>query len=347
MIKILLAFDHELPLGEVTTSYDEAIFNPTNRILESATKNNFKVNLFTDILCAQAFRENNIDGFYNKYKAQLQKTIQLRHDVQLHLHPHWIDTSFIDGVFKPSKSFNLAHFKDKEYPNSIEGIIERSVIVLKSICQEVKADYTCNSYRAGGFNLVPETDRILNALYANGIKIDSSIVKNFYYKSELSKIDFKNFHDKGNWFIPLSGPINAVSNAGIFEIPIASRPAGLVTNLKHLYYKKKYKNLFYTSGKPIHSGKSSKINKLKFVFSARPLGFDIVSMSANDLVKIVSSYVNSQKYNGDIIISSVSHPKNMGPFSVKLMEDFVRKMRDKYHDVEFCTFTDIYNQLTF
>ena len=345
MIKILLAFDHELPLGKMTTSYDKAIFEPTDMILESATKHGFKVNLFTDILCALAFKENNIGDFYFKYKAQLHRTLQAGHDVQLHIHPHWIDTKFKDGVFEPSKSFKLADFKDNAYPNNIEGIVERSVKELQSICKEVKTDYACNSYRAGGYNLSPETERIINALYANGIRIDSSVVKDYYYKSELSEINFKNYHNNGNWFFPLSGPVNSVSETGMYEIPIASSKAGVVTNLKHLYYKRKYKKFTYTSGYPIHSGKVNKIDKLKFVFSARPLGFDIISLHSQDLIKIVEDYIKSQNYNGDIIISSVSHPKNMGTFSVKLMEDFVRKIRDK-HSVEFCTFTDIYHQLS-
>jgi len=167
----------------------------------------------------------------------------------------------------------------------------------------------------------------------------------FKYKSLISEINYKNFHAEGNWKIPLSGPMNAIAEDGLFEIPIASKPAGLIMNLKHLYYKRKNRKHAYSSGRTIHTGYVSKIDKLKFVFSSRPLGFDIISLSPKDLMNIMSDYINSQKYSNDIIISSLSHPKNMGPYSVQLMEEFVDRVRNKFHDVQFCTFSDIYNEV--
>ena len=345
MIKILLAFDHEIPLGGINSTYDNAIFSPTDQIIEAANKHGFKINLFTDILCALAFEKNNIGEFYNKYTLQLHKALQTGHDVQLHIHPHWIDTKFDKESFKPSNSFKLADFANTPYPNNIEGIVENAVKELKDICLKVKPDYTCNSYRAGGYNLTPETERILTSLYKNGIRIDSSIVKGFYYKSKLSEINFKNFHTEGNWKIPLSGPIETISKDGLFEIPIVSKPAGIMTNIKHLFYKNKYKKYAYSSGKAIHSGMVTKIDKLKFVFSSRPLGFEIISLSSKDMLNMFSYYIKSQKYTNDIIVSTVSHPKSMGQYSVQLMTEFVDRVKNKYSDVEFCTFTDIYKQI--
>jgi len=345
MLKILLAFDHEIPLGGINSTYDDAIFNPTDRIIESANKHGFKINLFTDILCASAFKKNKINEFYSKYTLQLHKALLTGHDVQLHIHPHWVDTQFDNESFKPSVSFRLADFANKPYPYNIEGIIETAIEELKFVCLKAKPDYICNSYRAGGYNLSPETERILTSLYKNGIRIDSSIVKGFYYKSALTEINFKNFHFEGNWKIPLSGPIEDISKEGLFEVPIASKPAGMMTNIKHLYFKILYRKHGYSSGKPIHSGNVKKIDKLKFLFSTRPLGFDIISLKPKDLVNILSCYINSQKYTEDIIVSTVSHPKNMGQYSVQLMEEFVKRVKDKYPDVEFCTFTDIYNKI--
>lgn len=344
MIKILLAFDHELPLGGLSKPVEDAIFRPTEKIIESAVKHDFKVTLFSDILCARAFRDNGQADFYEQYKNQLVRTISTGNDVQLHIHPHWVDTKFENGTFIPSSSFRLADFARNE-ENSIRRIVSESVEELTQICRTANPAYTCNSYRAGGYNLFPETKQILEALIENGIKIDSSIVKGFYYKSALSEIDFRNFHHQANWFLDPGKLFTEIGTSGLFEIPIASGNAGLITNLKHLYYKRKYKKHAYSTGKPIHSGKVSKTDKLKFVFSVRPLGFDVISLHTKDLVKILKEHLKKQQYTGDIYISTVSHPKSMGDFSINLMNNFVNEVRNNFQDVQFISFSEACNEL--
>ena len=344
-IKVLLAFDHELPLGGVSRSYKEAIIDPTYELLSLSDNIGVKVNLFTDILCGDFFRRNGENAFYELYRSQLRETLTRGHDVQLHIHPHWIDSTFENKIYKPSSSFKLADFKNRPYPNNIDGIIEKSIALLNEICLPAKHDYQCISYRAGGFNLSPETESILSSLMKHGIKIDSSIAKGLFIKSIYSTVDYKKMPEQCNWYISPDKNLNIPVKDGIWEIPIATVSAGLWTNIIHVLRKYKYKERFFTTGKTIHNGKTKIGDKLRFVFSVRMLGFDVHTLTPCDLMKILDSNVKKYSSEKEIILSTVSHPKNMGVYARGLMEGFVEKARKKYgNDIEFPTFATIYKE---
>jgi hypothetical protein len=339
-LRIILSFDHELPLGGVHKSFDDAVFTPTYRLMELGKKINVPVSLFTDIQSALFFKRNNIPGFYDKYAEQLQTAVKTGNDVQLHIHPHWLKATYSNNEFHPHGFFNLSDFKDGAYPENIEGIVESSIVGIESICKQSKPDFKCIAYRAGGYNLAPETKRILEALVANGIKIESSIVKGFYHKSGVTLVNYDNMPDKCNWYISPEGELNKPAKAGLLEVPVASRPAGLYTNVQHIVRKKMHKNRAYVTGKTIYAGTVNMMDKLKSVFSVRMLGFDVYTLTGKDLMKILDHSLSADN-SDDIILSAVSHPKNMGPYSISLMEDFVARARDKYPNIEFVTYADV------
>lgn len=341
-INVLLAFDHELPLGGVKNSLEESIFEPTYKVLDKAKKADVPVNLFTDVLCAIRMKELGYDHFYEEFINQLDFSIRNGNDVQLHIHPHWLETNFNNNKFEHTNKFKLADFKDNSQFGGIEGIIKKGAEFLIDVCRKADSNYKCIAYRAGGYNLYPETNQILNALYNNGILIESSINPGFYYNSELSYINYKNFPSRSTWFIDKDSPLNYEANNGILEISIAGKPAGIVTNTIHLFRKHLYKNRNFSTGYTIHSGKSNLMNKLKFVFSTRMLGFDLSTITVNDLIEILDYNVKKNKHEEVICLSTLSHPKNMGPYHLQLMEGFIDKARLKYKDdISFTTYQHI------
>jgi len=343
-IYLLLAFDHELPLGGVNNSYQEAIFTPTEQIMDLANSLKIPVNLFTDVLSAIRLKQLGVENeYYYPYIRQLQKAIVEKHDVQLHLHPHWIETTLSGKNFQHTGKYGLSDYSNDNQLGGMEEIIKTGVDFLNHVCKEADSTYKCIAYRAGGFNLFPETKRILQGLFLHGIRIESSINQGFYFHSDFSEVDFSSMPEKSNWFISTSGPLNKEVSSGLLEISIAGKPAGLKTNILHVIKKHIYKNRRYTSGKTINAGHVSIINKLKFVFSTRMLGFDVYTMSSNDLMSILNFSVKKYRMEDPIILSSVSHPKNMGTYSLSLMNEFVEKARKKYkEDIVFTTYQNIY-----
>jgi hypothetical protein len=347
-IRIFLTFDHELPLGGVKSTYKQALFDPTARVLDLADELGVKITLFTDILAAYRFKEWDTEGFYQPYRNQLHDALKRGHDVQLHIHPHWLTTTYSDGNFSPSTDFALSNFKDRKEFGGISGIIDLSINELISICREVDKNYQCIAYRAGGYNIYPETKLILSSLYNHGIRYDSSIARGYYFKSGISEVDFRQLPNAPNWTI---NPDNyheiMPTDQGITEIPIATinkTPFEIPTRFK---LKKYAGRAVENRGRMIHedSRKIGWLPKVRMLFSARMLSFDNHTLSSDYLVKIADKYIKKYgKQTENIMFGVISHPKSMGDYAYSLMSSFIDNMRESYHDVEFYSYTEIHNE---
>lgn len=346
-IRLILSFDHELSLGG-TKSYQYNLFDPTDGLMQLAAELDVPLAFFTDILCAMRYEQWDREGFFTPYCEQLAAALAAGHDVQLHIHPHWITSTFAHGVYRPSADFALSDFEYGESPDNIPGIIGRAHDFLSSLCRSYAADYRCVAYRAGGHNLSPATDAILTSLYENGVRIDSSIVKGFRFHSGISSVDLTGMPKSANWTIPLSGPLQAQSQAGIFEIPVASKPRTALNNVPFLIRRVLHRKRAHDPGGPsIHSAHTPIVQKLARLFprSAWALSFDDAAHSVDDLLDIFSAHVDAHEGSDDIVCAAVSHPKSMGEYERGLMRSFVGRARARYGDtLEFTTYRAIYDE---
>ena len=341
-IKLLLTFDHELPLGGLNTSYENALFGPTQKVIDLAEKHDVKVTLFSDILCAHMFEEWDRENFYDPYKNQLHNALRNGHDVQLHIHPHWLTTTYDGTNFIPSDDFALSDFKEKF--GGIPGIISLSANKLREICLQADTDYKCIAFRAGGYNISPDTDLIFNSLYDNGIRYDSSMAKGYYFKSGISEVDFRKLPDLPNWTITPENYRSALSGKdGIMEIPIATIPKTPFEVPTRFKQKKYAFRAVENRGKMIHSDEKIDLSsKIKMLFAARMLSFDNHTLSSDYLMRILKYNINRyERHNEEIMLSIISHPKSMGDYSFELMDSFISSVKKTYPEAEFTTFSSI------
>ena len=337
-LKLILTFDHELPLGGVRSSYKDALFDPTKRLFILAEKLNVPVVLFTDVLCALQFREWDYNHFYKPYTEQLQEAVSLDHDVQLHLHPHWLTSRFENNTFVPSKEYKLADFSSNAlYP--IDRIIQMGVEFLAEVCTLTDPSYTCSAFRAGGYNIEQSTAEIFSGLFRHGIRFDSSIIKGYYFRSALSEVDCQHMPDSPNWFIDTDGKTRKEATSGIWEVPIASIPKTPFEIPTRFKLKKLANQAPKDHGFQVHEGNPADfISRIKMLFSARMLSFDNYTLSLDYLMKILDHNVKKYSKYETAILSVSGHPKSMGDYSFFLMESFVREVRQKYPAVEFTSF---------
>lgn len=340
-LKLLLTFDHELPLGGIRTFYKEAMFDPTDRLFDVANQLQVPIVLFTDVLCGIRFKEWDNTSFYQPYVKQLQEAISKNHDVQLHLHPHWLTSSFHSNNFVPSDDYRLADFKsNKEFP--IEQIIKSGIDFLTEVCTKVKDDYECIAFRAGGYNIEKETKEIITDLYKYGIRFDSSIGKGYYFRSSLSEVNYLNMPKPPNWYLGLDGNIRADAKKGLWEIPIATIPKTPFEIPTRFKLKKLAKRAPQDNGFQIHDGKPADIlSKIKMMFSSRMLSLDNYTLSVNYLMRILEYNVRKYRQYDTVILAVSGHPKTMGDYSFYLMESFINRVREKYRKVEFTIFSEL------
>lgn len=342
-LKLLLTFDHELPLGGTRTSYHEALFEPTQRLFDLAASLKVPVVLFTDVLSALRFSEWDEEGFYIPYIQQIQKAVNLGHDVQLHLHPHWLTSNFSNGAFVPSTDYKLADFEHHpDYP--VERIIEMGKAFLDKEIKTQAPAYQCLAFRAGGYNLEGPRALIIKSLISQGIKYESSITKGYYFRSSLSEIDYREMPGTANWMIGENGNIRYNAASGLQEVPIASIPKTPFEVPTRFKLKKLAHQAPPDRGFQIHEGKPADfISRIRMMFSARMLSFDNYTLDTAYLMRILNHNVKKYAHEKEVRLCVSGHPKSMGDYSFSLMESFVSNVRKSYPDAEFTTFRHLYN----
>ena len=145
---------------------------------------------------------------------QIRKAYQLGHDIQLHLHPQWIDAKYEKGEWLLNMKFwRLPEVPDKaneEISMGLGDLIRKGKEDLEDILQPINPDYQCNVLRAGGYNIDP-SERLLTILKENEFVADSSIYYGGKAESELSSYDYTKVQsDVPYWFT--NGSLLSVSN---------------------------------------------------------------------------------------------------------------------------------------
>jgi len=346
-IKLLLTYDYELPLGSCV-SYNKGLFSPSEKIIKLAEELKVPLVFFVDICSAIVFKKWDYDNYYLPFKNQIQELIKKGNDVQLHIHPHWLDSTYKNGSFFPSDSYILSDFKNNAYPNNIEGVVKQSVDELNEICLEADPNYKCIAYRGGGYNLYPDRDKIISALYNNGIRIDSTMLKNYYYKSDLKCEDYRTLPKKQNWYINLDGKFTNKIDKAILEIPVTTMPAFLSERIKRVVKKiknkEKYKKLIYnhTGTGMIGTTSKTKDKILNGVYSPFVLSFDNLTTDVELLERIINYQTKKYSKQDELILCVNSHPKGFGEHQFNLMKDFITKIKsNNKFDIEFTTLKQI------
>lgn len=225
MIHLLPSADYEVYLGANHAHEEEVLIEPTNRLLDMYESLGLRITLFCDVACIWRYREWGKEDIAVRMERQMIDALSRGHDVQAHLHPHWLRTDLIDGnyVFSP-EDYLLGTLDTDETrcQTIVEHLLQRVVTYLNALLQPIDSEYQCIAFRAGGYGLQPREKMVLAALLKAGFAIDSSIIPGFVYRSGTHHVDFTATPHQANYWLNaeygLSQP--APDGEGLFEIPI-------------------------------------------------------------------------------------------------------------------------------
>jgi len=145
----------------------------------------------------------------------------------------------------------LSSFKDSVDGYSIEQIIEEAFTEMSTVLREARNDYKSVAFRAGGYDVEPESKRILSKLYSLGIRIESSVIQNFFLDYNFSQIDYSTAPDLPHWFISKDGPLTKAAANEMLELPISSKPVGIndviVRRVRKIFNARLYKSRLYNN----------------------------------------------------------------------------------------------------
>lgn len=245
MKEIILTVDYELFLGDITGTVKECMIEPTQKLASILEKNGSKMTIFWDILHFYQLIE-----FEKSFPELLQRRLSIEeqiltlikrgHDIQLHLHPHWLDASFENNkwnfTYDRFKLHNLSSENNPNDINTIIGCITISKKLMGDTIRKVNPDYKVTSFRAGGY-LVEPFDRLRDAFLRNDIKIDSSVCPGLHNPSFISSYDFRFYPNKTKYNFD-STPKIITDNGKFIEIPITTIHLSIFRNIFYKFVRR-------------------------------------------------------------------------------------------------------------
>ena len=221
MMYISLTFDYELFFGNNNGTYDEVLFQPTYALIDALESKGVSSTFFADVCSIPAAEKYHQYAYTDGFKKQLQYMKLHGQDVQLHLHPHWYRSVWNGEQWNFSNNGYRLHEFEKD--GEVNQIVANGIQYLKNILLPVDEKYECIAYRAGGFSIQPH-ELIVDALYDNGIRVDSSVAPQLYAESEAHFYDYRQKLDKMNWHISDMSDWWKDNRNGksLLEIPVAT-----------------------------------------------------------------------------------------------------------------------------
>lgn len=208
-----LTWDYEIYMGTDQGNWRKSVINNTKSLTDIMAKYNVVSTFFVDTLFLLRLKElGEIDTLEN-FEKQLVELYKIGHDIQLHIHPHWINSK-IDKLDRWIIDYNYYQHSSLT-KEEIDFWITESCLYLKELLPDIKLCV----FRAGGFCVEP-FDNLSESLLKNGIFIDSSVYASGFDDSKYQKYDFRQIPTKHSWKFNVS-PLS-LENGRFVEVPLTS-----------------------------------------------------------------------------------------------------------------------------
>ncbi|MBR5375546.1 MAG: hypothetical protein IK131_12875 [Paludibacteraceae bacterium] len=281
MKEIILTLDYEL-FGNGKGDVFHQIVEPTDHILKIAKRHNAHLTIFFEVVeywrIKEEWERGNKMGYdqdpISAMEKQILEAVREGHDVQLHLHPQWVDAQWTDkGWVVDDTSHKLSQY-NREGEYSMVGLLRKGKETLEQLITPVKPYYHCTALRAGSYNAYP-SEEIVKAMRKVGLKLDSSLYPGGFTQGYQAEYDYRSLpKEKGIWSVAERLEEPTQSKTGLYELPVCSlditrwrkyasweRVKSILSNTQHA--KELYTNKMSQSAQ---QGKRSLSDKIKFFF---------------------------------------------------------------------------------
>ena len=234
--------DYEIS-GDGNGDVRDDLVEPTRRLCRVMEEYGIRLTLFVDVCEYWAFEEAEKKGILpggespaTLMRDQLQDLVRRGHDVQLHVHPQWLDAKY-----DPARgwSVNPAYWRVPLVPHgfgeandrrSILGLLTQGKRTLEQMIRPAKEDYECLAFRAGACCIQPSAD-VLRAMAVCGLKIDSSVLPGARCDDGLAWYDYRRALGLGSCWRIMNCVTEPVSDGAVVEAPILTVQIGPVRKL--------------------------------------------------------------------------------------------------------------------
>lgn len=345
-IVVMPTLDYEVYHGRNFSDDAQVLFQPTERLIMRANEAGIPFTLFADVCSMAAYRSNGLHGAVVAFEKQLRESVALGHDVQLHVHPHWLSACLDGGQWHLREPrMTLA---DLNYDSPVpREVISSGVRYLEDLLRECRPEYRCVAFRAGGLALEPRRRDLFTILSACGILIDSSVAKGYVVRNDVLSVDYRGAPEPANWHTDR-----------IFEIPIATFRTSAAVRM--LFLLRRLGAVRMTPrGAPISRAKrqtrarNARTMLMQNMSYLRPGGVFLFSADTKGytrkmLVEGFKQYVRRHAERSDcaIYVSMINHPKLLFEPQEKMLFEVLEELRDHYSgSLTFATYLQVARSL--
>lgn len=320
MSHIYLTLDYEFFFGLRSGSVQRCMIEPTERLIEIGHKRGVRFTFFVDSgmlhrMSCERKKNREVAVQYSLISDQLRKLVDLGHSVQLHIHPHWEDSTFDSSGWRFNTTrYRLAHF-DKV---SVLGICENYYDALACIVgkEEIRA------YRAGGWCIHPFS-QIDAFLRTKEIRVDSSVFPGGFLDTATHYFDFRSVQNGSRWRFE-DDPLVPCVNGFFEEIPMSTvnytRSFYLMMVVYRLLRLKKYR--FLGDGSAIGGGKRRTIDRILKGDS------DVLTLDGVRSNVALASIKKAVDMGEDRVI--ISHPKALCDRSFEVLDRMASRFSSNF-----------------
>ncbi|KUJ81448.1 hypothetical protein AWR36_012900 [Microbulbifer flavimaris] len=216
-MKTLLTLDYELFFGPRTGTAGTCLIDATNRLLETLKPFDARAVFFVDatyLVRLRHYAQTHAQAAKD-YAAVVRQIRQLEsdgHQIQLHIHPHWMDSTYDGQAWHlDTRRYRLGDWSREE----TEKIIADCTAELN---RHLK--HKVFVFRAGGWCVQPWM-HIGKFLQDNGITVDCTVYSGGQSLHAPHLFDFSSSPSLGSWKFE-SEPCRLVRNGAFTEMPISS-----------------------------------------------------------------------------------------------------------------------------
>ena len=356
-INVLYSIDYEVFW---TRNDDEVrvLVEPTECLLRQAEELGVRYTLFVDVLCLFRYRELDLHRFVDAVEDQLRDAVRRGHDVQTHLHPHWLTAERKGNTWSfDGDSFVLGALGDADQVCSkTKELLSRARQYFEALLRPVSPQYRTVAYRAGGYGLQPHERAVLKALEETGYLIEASVVPGMRRVTGRYQVDFTSVPARGNWIIGSEGGLERESASGLLEVPI---PSGTIDLLPFLGQLATYVNRRVSSkqhalhgsghsddadrGRAAQVGSVGKSWSRKFrILKSRWSCLAIPAAPTPTLKNLTENWIKRHASNGAVALSMLLHAKGLTQSMLDDVRTYTLWVQSRYDgQVAFLTFLEL------
>ncbi|TCO08417.1 polysaccharide deacetylase family protein [Natronoflexus pectinivorans] len=334
MKHLILTVDYELFFGSDPGTVENCMIRPVRHLMEVLDDYEYKMTVFWDVLHFYRLKqlEDQVDSLRlerEMIEKQIRLLIKNGHDVQMHIHPHWLDARWENNRWHFSyMRFSIHKLWDGWELNNIEtipGCITICKNLIEEICKKENPGYKVRAIRAGGYRIEP-FERLAEALKHNNIRVDASAAYGMKSFNPAYPFDFRMMppflHYRFNTSV-----LKQEHDGFFWEFPKESIKVPVYIRMMFWFLR----NMVYPFKSCYGDG-----TRLRFTRREQSghwiseLGPRFYRLTPEDMDKYRWSWlVKKSRRNGMVVL----HSKNMGPFTMDMLKDSLAKKEIAFHSL--------------